>query len=232
MNNVLPCTLETIFSSYNIIIRSSAIFLAKCPDLRKSHGYSIDWVPRLNLMISGRLEGYILDIHIARNMRSRPWKFFYVTKARDPQGLSDPWKNIFTYFHSKVTVWTQNPFQLIVKEQKLSVFLFFSLFEAICVCKHIIYLCQYFMYACICFPERNELSLSCLEMEKFYNIIPLPFLMKWLDTLTTFHPTWLSLHFPLDKVNGKRESTYSSFAVRESKRHLCLTQNTSSVPSG
>ena len=201
-------------------------------DLRRSHGYSIDWVPRLSLKISGRLEGYILDIDFAKNMKSRPWNLFYLTKSRDPQGLSDPWKNMFTYFHSQMTVWTQNPFQVIVKEQKLSVFLYFSLFEAICVCKHIIYLCKYFMYAYICFPERNELSLSCIKTEKFYNSIPLSFLMKWLDTLATFHPTWLPLHFPLDKVNGKRESTYSTFAVRESIRHLFLIQNTSSVPSG
>ena len=98
-------------------------------DLRRSHGYSIDWVPRLSLKISGRLEGYILDIDIAKNMKSRPWNLFYITKARDPQGLSDPWKNMFTYFHSQMTVWTQNPFQVIVKEQKLSVFLYFSLFD-------------------------------------------------------------------------------------------------------
>lgn len=90
MNNVLSHTLEAIFSSYNIRIRFVAIFVAKRPDLRGSNGYSIDYVPRLSLKISGRLEGYIPGYSYCKKYEVQTLKSFLSHKSQRPTGLTRP----------------------------------------------------------------------------------------------------------------------------------------------
>lgn len=87
-----------------------------------------------------------------------------------------------------------------------------------CVFVHITCLLVYnlyiFIYFICLFPERNELSLYCIQVEKIHYHPSLSsedrrFLLQGFVLFSI----WLSFHFTLGKVCGKGEPTYSLFTV-------------------